>query len=388
MGYVLIKNANAILRDGVCRRDILLCDTHIADADHRGALPEHCEIFDVQGAYVSAGFIDIHLHGGGGYDVMDATEEALCEISRVHLKNGTTTMIPTTVSAGIESTLRVFDIYAAALPKCPNFYGLHLEGPYLSVAQKGAHKEKFLHAPTEAETALLLERGRGIIKRITAAPELDNMDTFARMMCENGVHLSIGHSDATSDVALRAFENGFSHVTHMYCVTPSIRKIGQTVCAGIVEAAYLCDDATVELIADGKHTAIDAFRLAVKVKGLDRVCMVSDALRPAGTDAKESYLGEKIPENLVIIEDGVAKLPDRTRFAGSVATSAMMLKKGIEHYGFCVTDTVRMLTESPASMMGMTDRGRIERGLLADLVVFDKKLDICTVIKNGQIVTE
>ncbi len=386
MEYLLIKNACAVTCDGIQKRDILIKDDRIENACFSGELPTECKIYDAEGAYVSPGFIDIHLHGGGGHDLMECSEEAFKAISDAHLKSGATTIIPSTVSSDLESVFLLFDAYRCFSRDCPNFYGIHLEGPYLSVNQKGAHNEKFLHSPTDEELLQLLEAGSGIIKRITAAPELDNMDRFANLMSENGIHLSIGHSDATSDIALRALDNGFSHITHMYCVTPSVRKINQTVCAGIVEAAYLNDDTTVELITDGKHVAKDAFRLAVKIKGTDKVCMVSDALSPAGTDAKEAYLGEKIPENRVIIEDGVAMLPDKTRFAGSVVTSAMMLEKGVKHYGFSIEDTVKMLSATPAAIMGMKDRGRLETGLLADIAVFGKDLKIRKVIKNGKFV--
>ena len=385
MSYLLIKNARAVFEDNIQKRDILVKDSHIADTSFSGEIPENCEIYDAKNNFVSAGFIDIHLHGGGGFDFMDCSREAFKSISDIHLKNGSTTIIPTTVSSDFESTLKRIESYKKYENECPNFYGIHLEGPYISVEQKGAHKEKYLHSPTDDEINKLLEAGRGVIKRITAAPELDNMENFAKRMLENGVHLSIGHSNATSDVALKAFETGFSHVTHLYSATPSIRKINQTVVAGVVEAAYLDNEATVEMICDGKHAAVDAVKLAVKIKGIDKVCAVSDALRPAGTDVKESYLGEKIPENLVIIEDGVAKLPDRSFFAGSVATGAMMLDKIVNHYGFNVVDAIKLLASSPAKIMGMTDRGKIEKNLLADFVVFDDGLKIHSVIKAGKI---
>ncbi|MBE7046402.1 MAG: N-acetylglucosamine-6-phosphate deacetylase [Ruminococcaceae bacterium] len=385
MGYFLIKNAKAVLDSGIFERNLLIKDNKIIDTSFSGKLPDGCEIYDADNNYVSAGFIDIHLHGGGGFDFMDSTEEAFKAISDVHLKNGSTTIIPTTVSADFESTLKMIECYKKYAQSCTNFYGVHLEGPYLSVAQKGAHNEKFLHAPTNEEIEQLLSIGSGVIKRITAAPELDNMECFARKMCDNGVHLSIGHSDATSDVALKWLKNGFSHITHMYCVTPTIRKIGQVVTAGIVEAAYLSNETTLELVADGMHVAKDAMKLAVKIKGIDKVCAVSDALRPAGTNDKQSYLGEKVPENLVIIEDGVAKLPDRTRFAGSVATGAMMLERLVNYFDFSILDAVKLLTSSPAKIMGMTDRGCIKNGLLADVVIFDTNLKINNVIKNGKI---
>ena len=140
------------------------------------------------------------------------------------------------------------------------------------------------------------------------------------------------------------------------------------------------------MIADGKHAAVDALKLAVKIKGTDKVVLVTDALRPAGTDATESYLGEKIPENRIIIEDGVAKLPDRSSFAGSIATAATLLEKGINHYGLTLTDTVKMITQTPAKVLGLETKGKLQKGYDADVVIFDKKYHIQKVISRGIIV--
>lgn len=348
------------------------------------SLPKDCRIINAGGRYVAPGFIDIHVHGGGGYDFMDCTVEAFQAITQVHLQNGTTTIVPTAVSSDFEQIMKLIAAYKEAMPYCPTMYGLHLEGPYLSPNQKGAHKEKYLRNPSPEDALLLLKAGKGIIKRITAAPELPGMQEFVETMRENGVSFNVGHSDATSDIALRAFQYGFSHVTHLYSATPSVRKIDQVVKAGVVEAAYLEDSVTVELIADGKHAAQDALKLAVKIKSLDKVALVSDALRPAGTDVKESWLGEKLPENRVIIEDGVAKLPDRSSFAGSIATGRLLLEKGVDHYGFSIPETIKMLTETPASILGLKDRGGIEEGLRADIVIFDREYHIWDVLLNGE----
>ena len=386
MSYLLIKNANAIIGSSIEQANILIKDGIIESTDFFGEIPENCEVINAEKAYVSPGFIDIHVHGGGGFDFMDCTEEAFNVISKIHLLNGTTTMIPTAVSAEMDNIIRLLRMYKSAGSLCPNFYGVHLEGPYISPYQKGAHQEHLLHAPNEEETNLLLEEGKGIIKRITAAPELENMDFFAKKMLENDVHMSIGHSDATSDIALRAMKRGFSHVTHLYSATPTVRKINQVVKAGVLEAAYLDDNVTVELIADGKHAAVDALKLAVKIKGTDKVALVSDAIRPAGTNATESYLGEIREENRVIVEDGVAKLPDRSSFAGSIATAAVLLERGINHYGFSVTDTVKMLTKTPADIMGIKNKGSLKIGYDADIVIFDNSYKIKNVILGGKII--
>lgn len=388
MRTIVIKNGDVVSGGTIKKSNILIENSEIISTDFSGDAPEGCTVIDAEGKYVSPGFIDAHIHGGGGFDFMDCTVEAMVEISKVHLMHGTTLMVPTAVSSSLENILNLFKAYREAAPKCPNFYGIHLEGPYISPAQKGAHKEHLLHSPTDEETELLLRYGEGILKKITAAPELSGMDRFAHRMTEAGVKLCIGHTDATWDVALRSFENGFSHVTHLYSATPSVRKINQELLAGVIEAAYLDDNVTVELIADGKHAAIGALQLAVKIKGTDKVALVSDALRPAGTDVTESYLGERIPENRVIIEDGVAKLPDRSFFAGSIATSDMILERGVNHYGFSVADTVKMMTETPAKILGLKNKGQIEKGYDADIVIFDKDLVVNTVILGGKIVKQ
>ena len=386
MKNILIKNGNVIIDGEIKKQNILIQNGVISDVDYCGCEPDDAVVIDSVENYVSPGFIDMHVHGGGGYDFMDCTKDAFCEISKIHLINGATTIVPTAVSSEFSSILNLIKVYKEAKDDCPNFCGIHLEGPYISVHQKGAHKEHLLHSPTEQETNMLLKEGKDVIIRITAAPELPGMEEFAKAMIQNGVHLSIGHSDATSDIALDAMKNGFSHITHLYSATPSVRKINQVVKAGVVEAAYLYDDVTVELIADGKHAAVDALKLAVKIKGTDKVVLVTDALRPAGTDATESWLGEKIPENRVIIEDGVAKLPDRSSFAGSIATAATLLERGINHYGLSLTDTVTMITETPAKVLGLKNKGKLKENYDADVVIFDKNYQVQRVISCGNIV--
>jgi N-acetylglucosamine-6-phosphate deacetylase len=386
MSYLLIKNGK-VIADGTIRRgDILVCDDKILEVGFAGEAPADCQVVDAKGQYVSPGFIDIHVHGGGGFDIMDCTEEAFCEVANIHLKNGTTTIVPTAVSAPMEDIFEMIEVCKKAIDKCPSIYGLHLEGPFLSVNQKGAHNEKLLHAPTTEETKRLLEVGEGIICRITAACELDNMQKFAQTMKENGIGLALGHSDATAAQALEGFQWGFSHITHLYSATPSVRKINQVVTAGVIEAAYLDDNVTVELIADGNHATEHGLKLAMKIKGTDKVVLVTDAIRPAGLDVTESYLGAKLPENRVIVEDGVAKLPDRSCFAGSVATMARVLKKSMTHYHLDLVDAIKMMTETPAKVLGAKDIGKIQAGFKADFVMFDEDWNISNVIKNGKVV--
>lgn len=365
-------------------RDDAGCDEVQCDKEQCGA--GETEVLDAQGCFVSPGFIELHAHGGAGYDFMDGTVEAFQEITRIHLENGATTIIPTTVSADIKQLLKLFEVYREALPQCPSMYGIHLEGPYLSPAQKGAHKAELLRLPSVEDAKLLVQEGAGILNQMTAAPELPGMRAFAEILLENGVRMSVGHSNASADIVLDAFDYGFSHVTHLYSATSTVHKEEQVVKGGVIEAAYLSDLATVELIGDGKHAAQHAMQLAVKIKGPEKIALVSDALRPAGTDVKESWLGEKLPQNRVIIEDGVAKLPDRSFFAGSIATGRMLLQKGVTHYGLSLLDTVTMMTRTPAEILGLHDKGRLEEGCAADVVIFDENYRIHNVLLGGKIV--
>lgn len=382
----MIKNGYVISDSIIRKKDILIHNDLIADEDFKGEIPKGCNVYNASDCYVSPGFIDIHVHGGGGYDFMDCAPDAFRNISKTHLQNGTTTLLATAVSAEFKKVLELVDVYKKAKDEIPNIFGIHLEGPFLSKKQKGAHHEELLHSPTDDEIDALCAVNNGVIKRITAAPELKNMDYFSKRMLEQGIILSIGHSDATSVIAKEAFKKGFSLITHFYNATTSVRKIDQQVVAGIQEAALLNDDIAIEIIADGKHTAVESVQLAVRIKGTDKVALITDALRPAGLNVTESYLGEKIPENKVIIEDGVAKLPDRSSFAGSVATASTLLEKGVNYYHFSLADTVRMLTETPAAILGIKNKGLVKEGYIADLVIFDNTFKVKKVFLGGKLV--
>lgn len=386
MKDILIKNGKIIDSGKIIKRDVLLRNGLVADTDFGEAVPEGTIEIDAENQYVAPGFIDLHVHGGGGADMMDATKEAMKTMSLLHLRNGATTIYPTCVSAEFEQYKKVVEVYKKCVGECPNFSGIHLEGPYLAAASKGAHKTGFLHSPTQEETEYILTEGRDVIKRITAAPEREGMYDFAELMTANGIQMSAGHSDATSDIIMEAFNHGFHHITHFYNATPTWRKINQVLMGGVVEAGYLLEDMTLELIADGKHVASDCGKLAYKIKGSDRIALVTDALRPAGQDVTESYIGAIVPENRVIIEDGVAKLPDRSSFAGSIATASTMLRTGVNYFGYGIAETVKMLTETPARIMNRNDIGRLEAGRAADVVIFDEKLVITKVISKGEMV--
>ena len=344
------------------------------------------EIIDAEGCFILPGFVDIHLHGGNGFDFMDGTEEAFESIAEIHCRHGTTSILPTTVACPQNKLFCLFEIYkkCAAKSKTAKFRGIHMEGPFITKEMKGAQNEAYIIPPDKDVVDEIFDRGKGIISRITAAPEIGGAQFLAKAAKNENAVLSIGHSNATADEVFKAYKLGFKHITHMYCSTTTNRKIGQNVYAGIVEAAYLNDGITVELIGDGKHIPKETMQLALKIKGAKHVALITDAMRASGLNCTESYLGSKLPQNRVIIEDGVAKLPDRSSFAGSIATSDIVFKNAVENYGISICDASCMMSLAPAEIIGIGKKcGSIEIGKEADFIFADNGYDVKNVFVNG-----
>ena len=371
-----IKNGIVLTEDGFSDGILVIEDGKIAEAGYKGEIPENAGLIDADGNYILPGFIEIHAHGGGGADFMDGTAEAFETVAKTHRQCGTTTILPTTVSASFPSLFKVFDTYRkVADSKVINFGGLHLEGPFISMEMKGAHNPAFILNPEEQTVDELLEAGGDIIKKCTVAPELPGISYLAKRFTDKEIFLSSGHSNGTFADIEKGFQLGIRHITHMYSNTPSVRKINQVVYAGIIEAAYYLDDMRLEFIGDGCHFPKEALKMAIKIKGADKINLTSDAMRAAGTNVSESYLGECIPENRVIIEDGVAKLPDRSFFAGSIATGDRMLRWAHFDAGLSLSDAVTLLTLSPAKAVGMDkEKGSIKKGKDADIIFVNKDL--------------
>ena len=378
-----ITGGLVVFPDKIKESTLVIDNGKIIDTDYHGEIPQNAEIIDAREKYVMPGFVEIHLHGGGGYDFTDATVEAFEKISETHRIHGVTSFMPTTVSCEDAALEKLFNTYRKAKEKDTkmHYLGIHLEGPFISHEMKGAQNPNCIKKPTVYETDKLLELGSDIIKMCTAAPELDGIDYMAQQMQRNNIVMSSGHSNATFEDIEKARSFGFRHITHMYSNTPSVRKINQIVHAGVLEAAYFYDDIKIELIGDGHHVPAEVLQLALKIKGADNINITSDAMRAAGTDVKESYLGEIKEENRVIIEDGVAKLPDRSFFAGSIATGDTMLKWLINKCNVSLNDAAKMLSLTPASIVGENKKiGSIEKGKYADIILLNDNLDVVEVV--------
>lgn len=365
---------------------VLISDGKI-EAVGIGSAPEADEKTDVEGQYIAPGFIDIHTHGAGGYDFMDGTVEDMLGAARAHLEHGTTTLLPTTVSAANEQLMPVLEAFNRAKTVShtgAELYGLHLEGPYFSMEQKGAMDPKYVRNPDMAEVENVLSRSPYIV-RWSIAPELPGALEMGRFLRRRGILPSVGHTMATDEETFAAIESGFTLCTHLYSAMPGVRRINAFRHAGPVEAAFVTDDMDVEIIADGCHLPSTLLRLIYSVKGPGRVALITDSMRAAGQDVTESILGAKATGLPVIVEDGVAKLPDRTAFAGSVATADRLVRTMTRLAGAPIQDAVRMMTATPARIMGMANKGRLAPGCDADVVTFGENVSVSRVYKGGEL---
>lgn len=368
---------------------VLIADGKIIEVseqniDHLGALE-----IDAKGKYISPGFIDIHVHGGGGHDFMDNTLEAFIGAAELHARHGTTSLMPTTLSCEKEDLLATLDMYDIAdkqNSKGAQFVGLHIEGPYFAMSQRGAQDPRYIRPPVVNEYTEILSRSKNI-KRWSAAPELKGALEFANYMCSHNVMVAIAHTDAIYEEVVAAYPYGFTHATHFYSAMSGVSRRNAFRYAGVVESAYLIDDMTVEIIADGVHLPPPLLKLVYKIKGADKTALITDAMRAAGMPPGESILGSKKNGLPVIIEDNVAKLPDRSAFAGSVATFDRLVANMIKLAEVPLLDAIKMASLTPARIINIDNtKGSLTAGKDADVVIFDGDINIDTTIVNGKVV--
>lgn len=388
MNELKIINANLITPNHIMENGaIMVTDGKIVTLGNDAADMHADTVIDAQGLYVAPGFIDMHVHGGGGHDFMDNTVQAFHEIARLHTQYGTTALTPTTLSCEHKELIETIRTYEQAVTTDYNgaqFIGLHIEGPYFAQRQRGAQDARYIRNPDPAEYEDILNN-TNIIKRWSAAPELPGALAFGKYLLSKNVMPAIAHTDAIYEEVIPALESGFKHVTHFYSCTSGVSRRNAYRYAGVIESAYLMDEMTVEIIADGLHLPASLLKLVYKIKGADKIALITDAMRAAGMPPGESLLGGLTNGQKVIVEDGVAKLPDRSAFAGSVATMDRLVRNMINLAGVSLIDAVKMATATPATIMGIADKkGALLPGLDADLVLFDADININATLIGGK----
>ncbi len=389
---IIIQNGKVIFPDKIEDNLSIVCENgKIVDISKtEDVVPvEGDEVIDAQGKYVSSGFIDIHTHGGGGHDFMDGTVEAYLGAAEKHAQHGTTALLPTTLTSTTDELMKTFDTYREAVKqnkKGAKFLGLHLEGPYFAYNQRGAQDPKYLRNPEPEEYNMILAASDDIV-RWSLAPELPGALEFGKVLRERNILTAVAHSDAIYEEVVDAFDAGFTLATHLYSGMSTITRRNAYRYAGVVEASYLIDDMDVEIIADGVHLPKSLLQFVYKFKGPDRTALCTDSMRGAGMPDGESILGSLEKGQKVIIEDGVAKLPDRTAFAGSVATTDRLVRTMVEIAEVPLVDAVKMMTLTPARIMKIDkQKGSIQKGKDADFVIFDENIHVSHTIIEGNVI--
>ena len=340
----------------------------------------HGAAYDFTGCTVTPGFIETHAHGGGGADFLSGDAEQVLRGCEFHLAHGTTSICPTVSAAAFPTMKQALLAIEQAMEsgKChANILGAHLEGPYLSPAQCGAQSPASITAPVAEEYEPLLREHGKSIARWTYAPERDD-GTFVRALAAHGILATAGHTDAIYDDMSRAIDGGLRMITHLYSCTSTVTRDHGFRRLGVIETAFLRDELTVELIADGKHLPLDLMRMILKIKGVERTVLTSDCLSLTGTQETEGVMNGVE----YVLEDGVCKLRDRTAFAGSIATAPVLLKTALE-VGVSLPDAVNMMSRNPARLLGLR-KGELTEGFDADITVLDHNLNVRAVFVAGE----
>jgi len=347
-------------------------------------LPDNAYVVDAGGNIIAPGFVDIHVHGSAGADVMDATGEVLEKMSAFFVTRGVTSFVATSLTAPDDKLLAVLqcarETIAGGGPTGAELLGVHQEGPFLNAEQKGAHPPELLSCPTPDRYEPFLEYA-DVMRMMTLAPELDGAVRLIEDLRTAGIVASLGHSHGIARTISPGIDAGITHAVHCFCNMSTLRRDKLKRVAGAVETILHDDRVTTELIADGWHVGDALMSLAVKVKGPERVAFVTDAMMAAGMPPGRYVLGEVE----AVVEGGIARLPDWSAYASSVTTMDTCVRNGMKLMGLSLADAVRMATLTPATIIGVDDRkGSLTVGKDADIVIMDEDANILQTFARGK----
>lgn len=382
----LYKNCRVIFEDKIKDVNILTDKGKITNICADSNYPAN-DVIDCKGLFLSPGFADIHVHGGGGYSAM-GTPEDVVNMAKAHALRGTTSILPTTLAAPIAQLIKCIRNIEKAISMSTdsNILGVHLEGPFISMKMKGAQSPANILVPNKENLTELLDSSP-IIKIIGAAPEVENGFMVGEEAAKRGIVASVAHSDAEYDIIEEATMHGFSDVTHLYSACSGMRKIGIFRHAGVVEAGLSLDALTTQFIGDLRHIPYGVLKLIYKAKGPDKAYAISDGLEYSAMDMKEGTVIMQENGLEVLYEDSVMKLKDRSCLAGSVATSNILVRNLYKHADIPLTDCVKMASTTPLHVIGCDKtKGKIAIGYDEDLILFDDDINVNYVCVNGKII--
>lgn len=348
-----------------------------------GKVSKNAEILPLpQNAIVVPGFIDQHIHGAGGSDGMDGTVEDIAKIAATVAEEGTTSFLVTTMTQSPENITKalsaVKEYRTGNRADGARVLGVHLEGPFIAAAHKGAQPLEYVKAPDIQAFDAYNEASGNAIKIVTLAPEVENAEVFVRHLSQKGIVPSIGHTGAKFTDIDKAIQAGAKNVTHTYNAQTALhhREIGT------VGSAMLFDELNCELIADTIHVSVPAMRLLVKNKPLDKLTLITDAMRAKGLPDGESELGGQ----KVFVKDGEARLADGT-LAGSVLKMNRAVQNMVEKVGVPFTQAIDYATINPAKNLGVDkETGSIKVGKRADFTVLNERYDVIMTVRDGRVI--
>ncbi|OGD17584.1 N-acetylglucosamine-6-phosphate deacetylase [Candidatus Atribacteria bacterium RBG_19FT_COMBO_35_14] len=353
----------------------------ITDKKEDFALLKNVEIIEAKDKFVVPGYIDIHIHGGGGSDVMDGEYEAIKQVATTHSRFGTTAFLPTTMTMSKDKIIRSLRSICEAVKKGTagaEILGIHLEGPYINPEKKGAQKEEDIKKISLEEFLEFNQASGNLIRLVTIAPEMPGAIDFIRWLHQQGIIVSVGHSNATYKQVQEGIQAGLSQVTHIFNAMRGLHHREP----GVVGAALSSPKLIVEMIADGIHLHPIVLKMLTQIKESEKLVLITDAMRATGFKEGTYDLGGQE----VIVTKGQARLKDGT-LAGSVLTMDKAVKNMVTKVGIPLSKAIQMASFNPAKCLGVEDRkGSLEPGKDADIVILNKNLETELTMVAGKVV--
>ena len=387
---MIIKNGTLVMENLILEKcDIRIQNNHIVEIGEN--LTDDELVYDATDLYVCPGFVDIHTHGGGGGDFMDATEESFEKALWFHCKNGTTSLLATSVTAPVEEILEMMSFtrdYRERKEMPCRILGVHLEGPYLSYKNRGAQKAEDLRIPARDSYNFILDNS-DIVKTVTIAPELEGSVEMIERLREKGIVVCGGHDDGEKKLILPAIEAGLSHCTHLWCAMSTVAMRDGIRTVGLCELGLTDKRLTVEIIADNYHITSDMSKLIYRCKGAKQMCVVSDSLRAGGMPIDGTIYSLGAQKNSeaqkFVVADGVARMLDGSHYAGSIQPIGEMVRHLVLDCDIPLVDAVRMASLTPAEIIGEDNKiGSIKVGKKADFCILDQNYRVQQTFISGR----
>ncbi|MCL6610253.1 MAG: N-acetylglucosamine-6-phosphate deacetylase [Peptococcaceae bacterium] len=346
-----------------------------------GPCDQECVKIDASGLYIAPGFIDMHVHGGNGYDILDGSARAIREVAAFHARGGTTSFLATVVPAPrniFEKTLSTINALTLRNTEGSQLLGAHLEGPFLNPMRSGAINPAYLREVNLEEMSELISLCEGTLKMVTVAPELPGCTDLIKMLAREGIVVAAGHSEASYEIALSSFKAGIRHAVHLFNASAPLHHREP----GLVGAVLACREISAEIIADGHHLHPSMLKLLHSVKGRRGLTLATDAISAAGLPDGEYLFNER----KVTMHGRKITLPDNS-MAGSSLTMIEAVKNMVNLAGIPLHEAVRMASLNPARVLGIENtKGALAPGMDADLVLLDKDLNVRLTMAGGEIV--